>query len=119
MKGNLLEIYNLFVKHKKLTDHELERLSQINPNSIRPSRLKLEELGIVSRTSVKKKASKGRGDERGEYVVYELVKEVDPSKLKKKQNSRVSRTAILTKLRSLRQKIKQLQKSINKIVTSI
>ena len=119
MKGNLLEVYNLFLKHKTLTDHELERLSVLNPNSIRPSRLKLEEMGIIARTNLKKKATKGRGDERGKYVVYELVKEVDPNKIAKRKSSKISRNAILTKLRSLKQKIKQLQKSVNKIVNTI
>lgn len=120
MTGNVLAIYNLFVKHRELNDFDIERLININPNSIRSSRLKLEELGIIKRTNVKKKASKGVAkDNRGKYTIYQLVKEINPNLIKRRKNKKISRTSILVKMKGLRKKIKNIEKELSKFVSSL
>ena len=54
LRGNMLTIFNLFVQHKRLTDFELENLCEINCNSIRGARLKLEQKRLIRRTEEKK-----------------------------------------------------------------
>lgn len=120
MIGNVLAIYNLFVKHRELNDFDIERLIDINPNSIRSSRLKLEELGIIKRTNVKKKATKGVAkDSRGRYTIYQLVKEVNPDSIKRKKSKKISRTSILAKIKGLRKKIKNIEKELSRFVSSL
>jgi transcription initiation factor IIE alpha subunit len=120
IKGNLLAIYNLFVQHRELNDFDIERLSKINPNSIRPTRLKLEELGIIKRTNIKKKATKGEAkDSRGKYTIFKIVREIDTNNIKKKKHKNISKNLVSKKLKSLRQKIKTLQKQLNLLIQSI
>lgn len=120
MTGNVLTIYNLFVKHQELNDFDIERLININPNSIRSSRLKLEELGIIKRTNIKKKATKGVAkDNRGKYTMYQLVKKVNPDLIKRKKNKKISRNIILAKMKYLRKKIKNIEKELSRFVSSL
>lgn len=63
------QIWFLFVKHKRLTDFEIEKLlPAVNPNSIRPARIQIERKGWIKRTDEKRVA-----EGRGEYTVFELV----------------------------------------------
>jgi transcription initiation factor IIE alpha subunit len=59
-QGNALVLYNEFVKHKQLTDMDLARLCDINPNSIRSARQKLEKMRLIKRTDFKKDYSTGQ-----------------------------------------------------------
>jgi len=120
MQGNILAIYNLFLKHRELNDHEIERLLKINPNSVRSGRLKLEELGIIKRTEIKKRASKGVAlDSRGKYTMFQIIKEVDPENMKKKKSGKISRSSVVLKLKTLRRKAKVLEKEINAVIRSM
>jgi transcription initiation factor IIE alpha subunit len=120
MTGNALAIYNLFVKHRELNDHEIERLLKINPNSIRSIRLKLEEFGIIKRTEIKKRASKGVAmDSRGKYTMFKLIKEIDPEKMEKRKSKKISKTTVIKNLKSLRKKVIVLEKTISSIIRSM
>lgn len=68
--------YNLFVKHGKLTDIQLQKLLDVNPNSVRPVRLTLERKGLIRRMKEKKKHTRGRiiDSRKGHYTVFKLVK---------------------------------------------
>ena len=82
LSGNRLKVYNLFKKHKSLTDYQIEKLSGLNPNSIRPARLSLEKSGLIKRTDHKAEVVLYRSSHNdiktGFYTVYDLVKIVDP-----------------------------------------
>lgn len=84
LRGNMLTIFNLFVQHKRLTDFELENLCEINCNSIRGARLKLEQKRLIRRTEEKKKhfENNKRG---GAYTIYELI--VKPTRQSKPQTN--------------------------------
>lgn len=56
-------ILDLFRRKKRLTDLEIQNSVTINPNSIRPARLKLLKQGLIRKTDHK----------RNNYAVYEFV----------------------------------------------
>lgn len=61
------KLYKLFLENPARTDYELEIESGLNPNSIRPTRKKLEAKGLIRRTLARRRA----GD-RGYYTIYVL-----------------------------------------------
>lgn len=72
IKGNVAKVYGLFLAHKHLTDMQIQNLlKDINPNSIRPCRLKLERLGLIVRT--KNKIKHINNSKRGTYTIYSLA----------------------------------------------
>lgn len=96
-------IYDLFAKHKKLSDIDLLRRSKLNSNSIRPTRLKLERMGLIRRTNKKKIHSfQNRGS--GEYTMYELVRTTKTPPVKHTK-SKVSVSKLINELNQIKNKI--------------
>lgn len=63
-RGLREKVHNLFLKHRRLTDIQIQRLlPEVNTNSIRPSRLKLERMGLIRRTN----------DKLNKYTIFEIV----------------------------------------------
>ena len=105
MTGNILNAYELFQKHEKLTDVQLERLLGINPNSVRPIRLKLEAMGLIRRLKAKKNHIRGRRSSQHTrmHTLYKLVK--NPVKV-------VSLSPVEIRVDNLLKKVSQLEKML-------
>jgi transcription initiation factor IIE alpha subunit len=81
--------YDLFLEHGSLTDVQLHKFLGVNPNSVRPVRLKLEEMGLIRRMKAKKKHTRGRSSNNrvGHHTIFKLIKNpklVEISPLEKK-----------------------------------
>ena len=64
LQGIRQKVFNLFTKHRRLTDIQIQRLlPEVNVNSIRPCRLDLEKKGLILRTSSK----------LNKYTIFEIV----------------------------------------------
>lgn len=115
MTGISNEAYNMFKKHKSLTDVQLQKLLNVNPNSVRPARLKLEEMGLITRTTEKKQHRRGRrgtNERTGHYTIYKLVsrpRKVEPASATQKKINRM-----LNKIRQLETSLIALAKGIEK-----
>ena len=115
LTGNALAVYNLFLKHIKLTDVQISKLININPNSVRATRLKLEQMKLISRTEKKKKMSYGMANNKhdGMYTIYQLEKVIDPKKIKnKKKKKKFSISELRSKLKILQKTVKSMLKEL-------
>ena len=110
IKGNAARVYSLFLSHRRLTDVQLqEMLKDINPNSIRPSRLRLEKLGLIRRTKHKIKHKVGKKNNYN--TVYELAFAVE----QKKNDIQ----PVVDKIASIREMVADLSKIFDSMTSSI
>jgi len=105
MKGHQSKAYELFQKHEKLTDVQLQRLLAINPNSVRPLRLNLEKQGLIRRMKAKKKHTRGRSSNNhdGMHTIYKIVR--NPIEIKRA-------TGLEANLDNLIKRVEQLNKAL-------
>lgn len=103
MSKNLVTVLNLFKKRKSLTDLEIQGLTTLNPNSVRPCRLALLQNGAIQKTNEK----------RCGYTVYRFVKDYN------KQKNKVTKTQIINSLRSCKKQLKRLMDNIKDILTNM
>lgn len=103
----------LFQKHQTLTDLQLQKHLNANPNSVRPVRLKLQQENIIQATQTKKKHTRGRKsltDERsGYYTVYKF----NPIK-KRGRKPNTSLNNVLKKLSQFHLALAKYIKSLDK-----
>ncbi len=122
LSGNRLKVYNLFKKHKSLTDYQIEKMSGLNPNSIRPARLSLEKNGIIKRTEHKAEVAFYRSSHKdiktGYYTVYDLVKIVDAKNFNSTKK-KMSKSQILKNLRTVKKSIKRLDQVVSDLVSQL
>lgn len=104
MSKNLKIVEGLFKKRKLLTDLELQGLTTLNPNSIRPCRLSLLRNGSIRKTSLK----------RAGYTVYEYVKGYS-----KKPTKQYSKKQIIDSLRDYKNKLKQVIDNIKSMIVDL
>jgi len=112
MTGISNETYKLFQKHKELTDMQLQQLLKVNPNSIRPVRLKLEQMGLIVRTTAKKNHKRGRisTNKTGQYTIYKLVN--NPKKVKSMSTIQLKIYRTLVKVRQIESSLVNLLKGV-------
>ncbi len=122
LSGNRLTVYNLFKKHKSLTDYQIEKMSGLNPNSIRPARLSLEKNGIIKRTEHKAEVALYRSSHKdvkiGLYTVYDLVKIVDAKNFNSTKK-KMSKSQILKNLRTVKKSIKRLDQVLSDLMNQL
>lgn len=108
-------IYNqaieLFQKHHTLTDFELQKYLQVNPNSVRPVRLKLQQEKLIQATGEKKKHTKGRKSRTNERCGYYTVYKLNPNKRRGKQPN--------TNLNNVLKKLSQFHLALAKYIKSL
>jgi hypothetical protein len=120
LSGNTLEMYNLFLKHKQLTDVDLQKHSDINPNSIRSARLKLEKLGLIRRTDYKKgkKSEYRKSSHHGYFTIYKLVKIIDPKTFCVEKKP-FCKTMAINAIRRMKNQIKQMNNDLAVLLEKI
>ena len=122
MKGHVKTLYDLFVKHGELTDLDLASYApQINPNSIRGTRLRLQEMKIIESAGEKKYMGtspnvKSKSNKAGYFTVYKLRESHKPKKEKKLKvdsGSSAVHEACVKVMHSLMELIKIVAKNAN------
>lgn len=104
MSTSLSVLESLFKKRKRLTDLEVQGLTTLNPNSIRPARLKLLRNGAIRKTPFK----------RSGYSVYEYVRSYA-----KKPTKQYKKSELIAALRGYKNKLKSVMEDIKKLVTDL
>lgn len=105
--GNNLVIYEAFLQHISLSDLDLLEITNLNPNSIRPARLHLEKIGLITRTH-RKKNHKTSGKRKSLYTIYELARVISTRTFYKKVQKRKSINSVSSALIKMRKEIDNL-----------
>ena len=117
--GNVKIIYDLFVKHGELTDNDLAlHAPQINPNSIRGARLRLQKMKIIESLQEKKFVGippnvKCKNNRAGYFTVYKLCESHAKKQSNKNSKSSDINEACAKVMHSLMELIKIVAKSTN------
>lgn len=111
LSGIKLVVYEAFLQHKFLSDLDLLKITNLNPNSIRPTRLALEQMGLIKRTH-RRKNHKTSNKRKTLYTVYELTRVISTRKFDKKTQKKKDDTSVSSALIKIRKEIDDL---LNKI----
>lgn len=101
LKGHAAIVYQIFLDKIRLTDIDILKITKLNPNSVRPVRLKLEKMNLIKRTD--KKKTHTINSKKSKYTIYQLNQE---------QETETKNKSVLEQLKSIKEKIDKIINSI-------